>query len=80
MTNDDAKKVLTSLIQKQMVILGPSVALDRARKIEGLELDDKGTVTAINGDADTTLQAVVNEYVSLTGAITQNIVQTLIGN
>lgn len=77
MSNDKSAQVLTGLIQKQMVILGPNVALERARKINGLTVDDKGVVTALKGDSEKILQSVIDEYISLTGDITKTIVQSL---
>lgn len=72
------KKVLTGLVQKQMLILGPNVAVGRARKVAGLTVADDGAVTGIQGDPDAVLKALVDEYVSLSGAITNTIVQSLI--
>lgn len=69
---------LTSLIQKQMLILGPNVALGRARKVAGLTVGDNGAVTGLSGDPQQVMNALVSEYVALTGDITKTIVQSLI--
>lgn len=45
------KKFLTSLIKKQMLILGPAEALKKARTITGLKVDDDGNVSEISGSS-----------------------------
>ncbi|MCK9361141.1 hypothetical protein M0Q28_02825 [Patescibacteria group bacterium] len=70
--------ILTSLIQKQMTILGPNVAIGRARRVSGLTLGDDGVVTAIQGDASEISQAVVNEYITLTGDVTKTLFEALL--
>ena len=42
-TTDDYKKLLTQVIQKQMVILGPGITLSKARNVKGLTVSDDGT-------------------------------------
>ncbi len=78
MDEEKMKKVLSGLIQKQAVILGPNVALSRARKTQGLDISDEGVVTSISGDTKDVLQKVVAEYTALSGEITQTILNTLI--
>jgi hypothetical protein len=73
-----SKMILTSLIQKQMTILGPNVAIGRARRVSGLTLGDDGVVTAIQGDASEISQAVVNEYITLTGDVTKTLFEALL--
>jgi hypothetical protein len=72
------KAVLTALVQKQMTILGPNVALGRARRVMTLTIGDDGSVTAISGDADTASKALVDEFISLTGDITKTIFESLL--
>ncbi|MCK9361139.1 hypothetical protein M0Q28_02815 [Patescibacteria group bacterium] len=78
--SDKSKTVLTALIQKQMTILGPNVAIGRARRVKGLTLGDDGVVTAIQGDAATVSQALVNEFIMLTGDVTRTLFESLIKN
>jgi len=80
MDTSTAQKVLSALIQKQMVILGPSVALGRARKVKSLTVADDGNVTGISGDADTSIKQLVDEYVALSGEISRNIFNSLVSN
>lgn len=59
-------------------MLGPNVALGQARKVEGIVVGDDGTVTGINGDPQTVLSAVAKQYISLSGAIAQMTLDSLI--
>lgn len=72
------KKMLSDLIQKQMVILGPKISLDKARKIQGLELDESGQVTGIKGDPALVLKSLANEYMNLSGQIAKMTLDTLL--
>ena len=76
--HEDYKKMLTDLIQKQMVVLGPNIALDKARKIQGLSLNDDGTVKEVSGDPQMVLKGVANEYMALSGQIAQMTLNTLL--
>ena len=77
-SQDDYKKMLTDLIQKQMVVLGPNIALDKARKVAGLTVGDDGTVQSFAGDAQMVLKGVANEYMTLSGQIAQMTLNSLL--
>lgn len=72
------KKLLTELIQKQMVILGPNIALDKARKVSGITLAANGEVISISGDPKLVLKGIAHEYETLAGTIAQAILQGLL--
>ena len=71
-------KMLTDLIQKQMVVLGPNIALDKARKVPGLKVADDGTVLEVSGDPQMVLKGVANEYMQLSGQIAQMTLNSLL--
>lgn len=75
---DQYKKMLTDLIKKQMIVLGPNIALDKAKKVQGLEISADGTVVDIKGDAQMVLKGVANEYMALSGQIAQMTLNTLL--
>ena len=75
---DDYKKMLSDLIQKQMVVLGPNIALDKARKVPGVTLNDDGSVKDIKGDPQMILKGVANEYMQLSGQIAQMTLNSLL--
>lgn len=76
--HDEYKKMLTDLIQKQMVVLGPNIALDKARKVAGLKVSDDGTVMDMDGDPQMVLKGVANEYMALSGQIAQMTLNSLL--
>lgn len=75
---DEYRKMLTDLIQKQMVVLGPNIALDKARKVAGLKVSDDGTVLDMDGNPALVLKGVANEYMALSGQIAQMTLNTLL--
>jgi len=76
--HEEYKQMLTDLIQKQMVVLGPNIALDKARKVPGLTITDDGSVMEIDGDPQLVLKGVANEYMQLSGQIAQMTLNSLV--
>ena len=76
-TKDEYKKILTEIITKQAVILGPQMAVLKARSVHGLIVSDTGEVIDIEGDEPTVLQKLIDEYVSLSGEIVKNAVNSV---
>lgn len=76
-TKEDYKSMLTEIIQKQIVILGPQIAVLKARNVSGLVVSDDGQVTEITGSEQQVLQELIDEYVSLSGAIVKNAVNSI---
>jgi hypothetical protein len=68
----DYKSLLSEIIAKQIVILGPNIAVLKARNVSGLTVSDSGEVTEIKGDAQESLKKLVDEYVNLSGEIVKN--------
>ncbi|PJE50520.1 MAG: hypothetical protein COV29_03880 [Candidatus Yanofskybacteria bacterium CG10_big_fil_rev_8_21_14_0_10_36_16] len=66
------KALMSDIISKQAVILGPDIAVLRARNVEGLEVSNEGRVTDIKGDPGQSLEQLVDEYVSLSGQIVKS--------
>lgn len=77
-TDNQYMNVIMDLIKKQMVMLGPNVALGQARKVEGLKVGDDGAVTEITGDPQTVLASVAKQYMALSGAIAQMTLESVI--
>lgn len=72
------KKMLTDLIKKQMVVLGPNIALDKAKKVPGLKVSEDGTVLDMDGNPAMVLKGVANEYMTLSGQIAQMTLNSLL--
>ena len=77
-TNEDYQNLLSDLVKKQMVMLGPAVAISNARKIGSITVSDDGSVMAISGDPQTALQQLATEYMNLSGQIAQATLASLL--
>ena len=64
--------IISEIIARQSIILGPDIAVLKARSVIGLTVNDEGIVTDIQGDGNTVLQQLVNTYVELSGMIVKN--------
>lgn len=60
------------IIDKQKVVLGPDIALLKARSVSGLTIDDAGVVTSLNGDPKKVVSELVDTYVELSGQIVKS--------
>lgn len=66
------KSVMSEIIAKQSVILGPDMSIMRAKKIEGIDISEKGEVTSVKGDPADALRRLIDTYVELSGQIVKN--------
>lgn len=66
------KAVMAEIIAKQSIILGPDMAIMRAKKVSGIEVSEKGEVTEITGDPADALRRLIDTYVELSGQIVKN--------
>lgn len=73
-TNTDYKQMLTEIIKKQIVILGPQIAVLKARSVPGLKVSDGGEVLEVSGPEQVILQKLIDEYVALSGEIVKSAV------
>ena len=74
----DYQALLSDLVKKQMIMLGPAVALSRARKVGYLTVAEDGQVTAITGDPQKALSELATEYMNLSGQIAQTTLKSLL--
>ncbi|MBI2074686.1 MAG: hypothetical protein HYT83_02485 [Candidatus Levybacteria bacterium] len=79
-TDGDHKKLLTEVIKKQIVILGPDITLAKARNVEGLTITDDGTVTNIMGDPQQITQKLIEQFMELSGLIVRKTMEPLLAN
>ncbi|HEV8601503.1 MAG TPA: hypothetical protein VGQ87_02800 [Patescibacteria group bacterium] len=73
MAVDEYKNLINEIIEKQALILGPDVALLKAKNVPGLKLDKEGKIIQLNGDPEVVLKKLVDEYLALSGQIVKNI-------
>lgn len=76
----DHQKLLTDVIKKQIVILGPDITLAKARNVQGLTIADDGTVTAITGDPKLLTQQLVDQFMELSGLIVKKTMEPLLAS
>ncbi len=74
----DYKQLLTEVIKKQMVILGPGITLAKARNVKGLTVADDGSVIDMQGPAQELIQALIDQFVQLSGLIVKKTMEPLL--
>lgn len=79
-TDGDYQKLITDVIKKQIVILGPDITLAKARNVKGLSVADDGTVTAITGSPQVITQALIEQFMELSGEIVKKTMEPLLAN
>ncbi len=75
--NDKYKALLSEIIAKQSVILGPEISVLKARNVPGITVSNNGVVTEITGDYRQILEKLVDEYVALSGMIVKNALSSI---
>ncbi len=76
----DYKNLINDIISRQTIILGADIVLLKARNVTGLSINEKGEVEKIEGDPQTVVQSLVNEYIALSGQIVKNILNPVLTN
>jgi hypothetical protein len=69
MSKTPYQELIEQIIQKQASVIGIAVAVRRARKVPGLELDDQGVVTAVPQNVIPVLEGLVEQYKALSGSM-----------
>lgn len=62
-------QVLTEVIQEQMAIFGPEIALLKARKVQGMTITDAGKVTEINKEPQAATEQLMSQFRELSEAV-----------
>lgn len=70
--NEQYSALISEIIKKQSIILGPEIAVLKARSVQGLMVDNDGKVTGVGPNPKETLQSLVDQYVELSGQIVKN--------
>lgn len=66
------KELLSEVIAKQSVILGPEIAVLKARTVQNIEISKDGKVLSISGDPREAIQRLIDVYVNLSGQIVKS--------
>jgi hypothetical protein len=71
------KALLSEIIAKQAVILGPDIANLKARNVAQLTIGDTGMVTDIQGDPKEAVEKLIDEYIALSGQIVKSTLKSV---
>lgn len=74
----DYQKLLSEVIKKQIVILGPDITLTKARNVAGLTIADDGSVTQITGNPGEITQKLIEQFMELSGLIVKKTMEPLL--
>lgn len=74
----DYKQLLTDVIKKQIVILGPQITLAKARNVKGLTISEDGTVVEMQGSPQELIQSLIDQFVQLSGEIVKKTMEPLL--
>jgi hypothetical protein len=77
MDKEQYKGLLSEIIAKQVVILGPQIAVLKARNVKELTVADDGKVTDFTGDAQQAVEKLVDEYIALSGLIVKSTLKSV---
>ena len=64
---DTYQQMVQAIIRKQISVLGAQIAIDRARKVSGLDVDESGAVKSLSGNGVEVLEKLVTVYQDLLG-------------
>lgn len=77
-TVEDYKKLLTGVIQNQIIILGPTITLAKVRNVKGITVSDDGTVTSLEGKAQERIADLVVQFTQLSDSIVKKTMEPLL--
>lgn len=72
------QNLLSEVIKKQIVILGPDITLTKARKVIGLSVADDGSVIQMDGNPNELTQKLVDQFMELSGQIVKKTMEPLL--
>lgn len=76
--NTDYKELITELIKKQIVILGPFITLAKVRNVKGLTVDDEGNVMSMSDRPQEVIRGLIDQFVQLSGLIVKKTMEPLL--
>lgn len=74
------QKLLTEVIKKQILVLGPNISLAKARNVKGLTISEDGTVTAISGNPQELVQQLIDQFMELSGLIVKKTIEPILAS
>ncbi len=77
-TDQRYQKLLTEVIKKQIIILGPAISLAKTRNVKGLTVSEDGTVTAISGNPQVIIQQLIDQFMELSSLIVKKTMEPIL--
>lgn len=74
----DYQKVITEVLQKQMIILGPEITLLKARNVQGLKINDDGKVLEMEGNGHAISVKILEEFRELSPLMVKKTMRPLL--
>lgn len=74
----DYHKLVTSVLQKEITILGKQIVLLQARKVSGLTITDDGQVTSMTGDPKEVINQLLQKFRELSSPLVKKTMQPLL--
>ncbi len=74
------QKLLTEVIKKQILVLGPNISLAKARNVKGLTISEDGTVTAISGNPQELVQQLIDQFMELSSLIVKKTIEPILAS
>ncbi len=79
-SDGEYQKLLSDVIKKQIIILGPTITITKARNVPGLTVQDDGTVNAISGNPQEITQHLIEQFMELSGLIVKKTMEPLLAS
>ena len=70
----DYTPLLETTVRRQIELLGASAALEHARTVDALEIDDEGAIRRYDGDGEAVLEALVDAYATVAGELPASLI------
>jgi hypothetical protein len=75
MDDQELYRTLSDVIQAQMAIFGPQIAIMKARNIHGLIVADNGKVTEIRSEPATVIMQLLTQYRELSEPVVKRTIE-----
>lgn len=72
---DNPVKIISEIIKKESIVLGPAAALMVASSVQAIKLSPQGDVTAVKGDIAQVSKELIAKYVELAGVCVKSPVE-----
>lgn len=72
------KQLLSEVIKKQIIILGPAITLAKVKNVPGITVTDDGTVIEITGNPQEVTQHLINQFMELSELIVKKTMEPLL--